>query len=438
MSNGLPRCSALTTFIGAVLIALFMVSCAARPENQGFIDQLQGSIQEAAENADSEEIYERSIRMIGLKPMPVQRVWALGHALKSGRTLKKYSEFQSLIEQTHAALTALNDDIPYKETYRESPARKAYLQAEEGLREVNEHMFNRWDMGKGDTTDTVVKSFSRSGEVYREFFDEAILYSSVVYRDAEYLFATGENMKAAALYEDVIVKDFEGTYATKARGRIAEIWVAESNATPFPTDVAAPTEIPSPHKEWLDISNRQIKSKISDEEKRAILLRQGQLQLAFGHIDKGYAIYEDLAKGSQSDDAAEALDRLLDHTLNKNKIEAFNIAYAKHTPEKAGFLWSHEAFRKKLLATAHNLMKHDPVYKDEGYRMFDHLAHSKKDETAVDAAIAYMEYAAKHEAKSKSSFRKVRKSLQENKFLWSKPRFRVVVFKLKEEIEGTK
>lgn len=63
------------------------------------------------------------------------------------------------------------------------------------------------------------------------------------------------------------------------------------------------------------------------------------------------------------------------------------------------------------------------------------LAFSKEDDVAVEAASFLLE----HEAKTydtKYNFRKLRKTLQENKYLWSRSEFRSVYFRLKKEVEG--
>lgn len=74
---------------------------------------------------------------------------------------------------------------------------------------------------------------------------------------------------------------------------------------------------------------------------------------------------------------------------------------------------------------------------EQGEAMLMDLAFSKEDKVAVEAAKVLLLHAA-DTYRRKYDFRKLRKTLQENKYLWKQSDFRSLYFELKEKVEGRK
>jgi hypothetical protein len=432
LARHMARAAALLLL--AVLTAIALSACGRNVENYAALKQLQDAIKQAAETSDDKTIIEKSKTMLAFNPDVDYRVWALSQVILAARNLKDDAALAEYVPQLDVSLGQLVEAYPPSTAKPNSDLSRTYQLAESALRESNGYAFFRWAYGK-DTAPDIMKIFQVSGDAYIKHHADTILLSDVLWQQAEFYRTTGQNMKAVPLYEQAIAKDFQSKYPKRAQEKLAEIWTEESAKTPLPTDITAPTPIPSPHTEWMEIANRRIKAGLPDQERHTVELRFAEIHYAFGDRATAYAIYLKLATSAPDPVALEAATRYTRLIHSADTLDALRTLRRQLSVEAAPSLWKQPPWRQQLFEIAKAQLATDPPLKDDAYKLLQDLAHTNQDPLSLDAARALLNFAAT--AEDKASFRLIRKDLQEDKFLWSNPSFQNLVVNLKKQVEGT-
>ena len=429
-----PRIRRALLIALAIFSTLLATACgSSQNKGSGVLYQVKQSIDESYNKAQYEDVLEQSERMLTLNPGSIDRVWALGRLLQSARELERKSVLQSKLDEMEEALASLSsDEGAFSENNGNKPVLAAYQQADAGLRAVQSYMFGLWK--EGDTSEPVTQAFLRSGELYQGYFDGAIAYSEVLWYEGEFIYLSGRPLEAVVLFDEMLVKDLQGHHDKLARERIASAWAEASQASKPASAAPTPREIPPRRQVWLDQLNAKANDTAAPElRRRELKMRIATMYLGFDHVEEGHKILLGLTD-KQDELSEEAVMRYFAHSYGHVGLEAFHKAFDAFSPEKAAWLWTLPNFRQQLYQSAESMLAQSPPNTADGYTLLVALTSTSNDDVAVKAASRYLEFAAVNE--NRKEFRIIRKALQANKYLWKEVKFRALVFKLKEQVEG--
>lgn len=273
------------------------------------------------------------------------RVWALTVGLEHALEASNLEASSRLLSQLDAALAELDT---VRLAARDESLR---VSAEVVVRGAHETAFGRWT---GSGNDVARALMDLSVAVYQRHFEDSPHYAAFLWDRAEFLRRSGRRMEAIPIYETILTVDYSGTFRQRAYTSIIDIWSAESQATPLPSDVAQPMPIPSPHAEWIAIAQRRIAEAPAAEDSRKYLLRIARIQLAYHQIAEGYDTLRRIIAAADDAASIEAASLLLNHFAASNPSKR-QFRELRKELQANNHLWSDGGFRRQVKALSEKI-----------------------------------------------------------------------------------
>jgi hypothetical protein len=421
----------LRTLTHAAALASALALCGCGPTQsatEGVFEQLKQSIAKAENDLQDDVALEQAHRILGTKPDPTTELWARGKALQKAAALNKANLLAPHIDAIDPNLTLASPD-----QYKQDPAlREAHEQVAAGLHDAYVLLFQG---GKPKPTD--VSTLNRIGALFQARLPDSLFLSEILFYEAERVLLDGRPFEAALLYEEMKRKDFQGKHDKAASERVEAIWADALRIDPLKQGKLPPERpLQEPFTTWL--ADAQAKLDAADpKQRRALKARIATIQLAFGLTADAFSTLESIARDAPSPADPAALDALTQRvrlSLNLEGADGFPTWRASLAPDQWPELWHAEPWRRLMLEVAALKLPLGGAHIDDAYALLSDIITAHDDEVSIDAAIALLTHAST--ALKPMEFRKLRKPLQERKFLWSSGRFRGFVNEIKKRVEG--